>query len=103
MKPVYSALRCKGWENVGYIDDTYLQGSSFHECQTSIVNTISLFKELGFDMNEEKSELIPKQIVSFLGFLLNSREMTIKLTESKALKIREKSKKILETHTPSIR
>ena len=30
MKPAYSTLRSKGFENAGYIDDTYLKGSTFH-------------------------------------------------------------------------
>ena len=37
MKPAYSTLRCKGFENVGYIDDTYLKGSTFHDCKMCLV------------------------------------------------------------------
>lgn len=43
MKPVYSTLRCKGFENVGYIDDTYLKGRTFHDCEVNITNTVKLF------------------------------------------------------------
>lgn len=103
MKPVYSYLRCKGWENVGYIDDTYLQGSDSQECENNISETVTLFKELGFSLNETKSDLTPRQTVKFLGFYLNSVKMTVSITPEKANKILIKSQKILEKASPSIR
>ena len=45
MKPAYSTLRCKGLENVGYIDDTYLKGSTFHACETNVSTTVKLFTD----------------------------------------------------------
>ena len=42
MKPVYSILRCKGFENAGYIDDTYLKRRTFLDCQVNIANSVRL-------------------------------------------------------------
>lgn len=36
LKPVYSTLRQHGHLNVGYIDDSYLQGSDTEECMLNI-------------------------------------------------------------------
>lgn len=35
MKPAYSTLHSKGFENVGYIDDTYLKGNTFQDCDAN--------------------------------------------------------------------
>lgn len=61
LKPVYSTLRQKGHLNVGYIDDSYLQGRDTKECLLNISDTQSLFTSLGFVINMEKSAVIPAQ------------------------------------------
>ena len=45
--------------NVGYIDDSYLQGDSKTECRSNILTTLNLFESLGFLINHEKSVLQP--------------------------------------------
>ena len=65
MKPVYSVLRCQGFENVGYIDDTYLKGSTFQDCEKNVSVTVNLLCSLGFTLNREKSVLIPSQSITF--------------------------------------
>lgn len=35
MKPAYSTLHSKGFENVDYIDDTYLKGNTFQDCDAN--------------------------------------------------------------------
>lgn len=47
LKPVYSTLRQKGHLNVGYIDDSYLQGRDTKECPLNISDTQTLFTSLG--------------------------------------------------------
>ena len=34
LKSIYATLRSQGFENVGYIDDPYLQGGTFSDCST---------------------------------------------------------------------
>ena len=65
MKPVYSVLRSQGFENVGYIDDTYLKGSTFQNCETKVSDTVKLLCSLGFTLNLEKSVLIPSKFITF--------------------------------------
>ena len=100
MKPVYSSLRCKGFENVGYIDDTYLKGSTFHDRETNVSTTVKLFTDLGLTL---KSVLIPSQSIPFLGFVLNSAQMTVALTPSKAMKVKSKAVELLHNQSPTIR
>lgn len=59
LKPVYSTLRQNGHLDVGYIDDSYLQGKDAKECMLNICAAQTLFTRLGFVINMEKSSLIP--------------------------------------------
>ena len=61
LKPIYVTLRSQGFENVGYIDDSYLQGGTFSDCNTNVAVTTKLFTDLGFILNHEKSISEPKQ------------------------------------------
>ena len=103
MKPVYSVLRCQGFENVGYIDDNYLKGSTFQDCEKNVSVTVNLLCSLGFTLNREKSVLIPSQSITFLGFILNSVQMTVSLTPTKAMKLQLKATELLHSRSPTIR
>ena len=67
LKPVFGTLRAKGFISVSYIDDSYLQGETYEECQQNIYETAKLFSDLGFILNKEKSILEPVQKNGFPG------------------------------------
>ena len=102
LKPVYSSLRSKGHVNVGYIDDSYLQGDTYEECKHNVQDSVNLFEKLGFLPHPEKSVFEPTQITTFLGFVINSVTMTITLTSEKALKVSMACKKLLAKSECSI-
>jgi hypothetical protein len=87
LKPVYAQLRSQGLLSTAFIDDCYLQGQTFVECQRNISMTVELFTKLGFSIHEEKSVLVPCQKVKFLGFWLDSMNMTVSLPQEKVQKI----------------
>ena len=74
--------------NVGYIDDSYLQGKDVKECLLNISATQTLFTSLGFVINVEKSSLILSQQIKFLGLVLDLVAMSIILTEDKRDKLK---------------
>ncbi|KAK3092616.1 hypothetical protein FSP39_005025 [Pinctada imbricata] len=94
MKPVFSDLRKAGCINVPYIDDVYLQGDSQYECWENIKTTVDKLQKLGFIINIEKSVFIPKQEMVFLGFILNSKEMTVRLPREKVHNIQALCRKM---------
>ena len=102
LKPVYATLRKKGHLNVGYIDDSYLQGDTAHQCQTNVSDTCCLFTRLGFIIHPVKSVLKPVQCLVFLGFVLNSINMTVCLPTEKVLRIKERCSKLLSNASISI-
>ena len=103
LKPVYSTLRSQGYLNVGYIDDSYLQGDSKTECSINILTTQNLFESLGFLINLEKSVLQPCQKLTFLGFILDSVNMKVFLTTEKAEKVILACQQLLNKNAASIR
>ncbi|CAB4038826.1 Hypothetical predicted protein, partial [Paramuricea clavata] len=83
LKPVYANLRQQGYESSGYIDDSYLQGDDFADCVANVKVTVHMFDSLGLITHPEKSVLIPTQRLTYLGFILDSKEMKIYLTPEK--------------------
>lgn len=92
---MYATLRKAGHANVGYIDDQYLQGDTKHKCLSNIGDSVSLFTKLGFLIHPEKSVLVPAQMITFLGFILDSLQMLVRPTPEKAQKLKSACKKLL--------
>ena len=83
-KPVYAHLRELGHTCMEHIDDSLLVASNYHNCENNVVATVNLFTNLGFTIHPEKSILKPTQEIEFLGFLINSITMTVRLSATKA-------------------
>ena len=83
LKPVYSNLRSLGYLSASFIDDFYLQGDTAEECRENVDATVQLFQSLGFFVHDTKSVLRPCKELKYLGFLLNSDEMTVSLPPEK--------------------
>ena len=80
LRPVFAKLQLKGHVSSAYIDDSCLQGSTYETCLQNIKDTVTLMDSLGLTVHPEKSVLVPTQEIIFLGFLLCSITMTIRLT-----------------------
>ena len=70
LKPVNSHHRKLGHLSVSHIDDSYLQGDDYADCANNVLATLRLFRLLGFTCLPDKSSLVPKQQITFWGFLL---------------------------------
>ena len=78
LKPIFARLRSWGHVSSAYIDDSCLQGSSYHFCQQNIEETVQLMDSLGLTVQPHKSVFEPMQQIIFLGFLLCSVTMTVR-------------------------
>ena len=103
LKPVYSTLRNLGHLSVAYIDDSYLQADTYELCVHNVIDTLSLFHQLGFVIHPDKSVLIPTQRLTFLGFVLDSQSMTVALTGEQAVKVKEACQQLLQEKAITIR
>ena len=59
--------------------------------------------DLGLTVNPKKSVLIPTKVITFVGFVLNSENMTIRLTTEKANTLRFMCIKLLNCVNFTIR
>lgn len=96
MKEVVSDLRRRGLKSVIYLDDILCVGDTYNECSYNVNETIKLLKNLGFVINFEKSSLKPTQELKFLGFVFNSKNLTLSLPIDKRHRIVEMVKRFLD-------
>lgn len=83
MKPVYATLRNMGHVSTGFIDDSLLCGQSKEQCLHNITDSVALMTRLGFMINQEKSVMIPTQIITYLGNIIDSNQMIVYLPSDK--------------------
>ena len=83
----FSVLRMQGYTTFVYVDYSYLQGNSYESCLKNVNDTKIMLQSLGFPMHPEKSVLKPTQNLIHLGFIINSKDISLKLTEERKQKI----------------
>ncbi|XP_057327244.1 uncharacterized protein LOC130668794 [Microplitis mediator] len=83
MKPVVNFLRSHNFLSVIYLDDILCFGNNFDSCKRNLESTVAVLESLGFVLNLRKSSLIPNTSCKFLGFILNSTNLTLSLTPNK--------------------
>lgn len=83
MKPIINKLRLQGFLLVLYLDDFLIIHKSKDMCETNIIEVVKFLEHLGFIINYKKSSLIAKQRCKYLGFIIDSVEFSLNLTEKK--------------------
>ena len=96
LESVLARLRHQGVRLVMYLDDMLVMSQSREELGRQLAQITSLLESLGFVVNKDKSQLLPVQTIQYLGFLVNSREMKIRLTEEKIVQITTACRKARE-------
>lgn len=103
LQPVVTHLRSAGLLSVRYLDDILCLGNSAEDCLENANTTIQCLTRLGFVINYEKSSITPEKTCKFLGFLLDSENMTLKLPDSKRQKLYQHIITMLKTNRIRIR
>ena len=88
---------------MGYIDDSFLLGDDIFECTKNVIDTQNLFEKLGFIVHPKKSVFKPKQEISFLGFIIDSVKMIVKLPLEKVEKIVEACSLLVRKESATIK
>jgi len=87
LKPALSTLRLQHIIASSYFDDLITLASSFNKCFGNVKKTVELLDSLGFVVHPTKSVFYPCQQIEYLGFLIDSCNMTVRLTTAKKEKI----------------
>ena len=103
LKPLLTTLHKNNHISSGYLDDLHLQGATYAECVANVIDTITLLEKLGFVIHPDKSALIPLQQLVTLGFILNSVDMTVRLTQEKKTSLRNSCEQLLQSTEITIR
>ena len=81
LKPPLSTLHKLDNISMANIDNIFIQGKTYEECLKNVIETMSLFAELGFVIHPIKSNLTPSQeLQTILGFILHSADMSVRLS-----------------------
>ena len=99
----FSVLRMQDHTAVVCTEDSYLQGCSYKSCLKNVNDTIIMPQSLGFTIHPQKSVLKPKQNLIYLGFVTNSKDLTLNFTEEKRQKNFDLCPKHFEKSKPNIK
>ena len=80
-----------------------MQGDYYEDCFSNVWNKIEILRSLGFTIHPDKSKFIPTQCITYLGFILNSVQITITLTVEKKQKFLNLCQEILREDVITIR
>ena len=98
-----SDLRLRKFVASGYIADFFTKDHTREDCFNNVMNIAELFDRLGFVVHQDKSVLVPTQEITILGFVINSRKMSVKLTPQKENNLRRLENQLFSMKNPSIR
>ena len=87
----------------GYLDDQFILDNSYERVLAAGNSAAELFQKGGFKINLSKSVLSPTQQIEHLGFIIDSKQMVVRLTPEKRNKLRKLLLDCLDDRHMSIR
>ena len=103
LRPVLASVRELGIRCLMYIDDMLILGETSEELSHNFQSCQTLMTSLGFVVNNEKSIAGPTQEIEFLGFVINSRSMTLAVTKEKLKSLTSQCKNLLQSQRTTVR
>jgi len=103
LKPIISHLRLNGLKIVIFFFFLLLIASSRQECLDQLAFLRRLFEDLGFTVNDKKSQLEPTTKITFLGFIIDSVFMKLFLPDEKVQKIVRACSGLISDQRPTVR
>ena len=86
-----------------YLDDWLIRAQSQQESQVNIQTVLDLTQSLGWIINQEKSELKPAQVFSFVGYDYHLDSPLVKPTQERSLKLQDLILRIKSKHVLTAR
>ena len=78
-----------------YLDDWLVRASTQHTCLQHTQTLVTLCQELGWLVNKEKSELVPKQVFNFVGYQFDLKEGRVRPKEYRWQTLADKIRSIM--------
>ena len=103
LNPIFADLRMKGVECFPYIDDSFVIADTQERCKWALRELSLTLDRLGLVVHEDKSVLTPTQVLTFLGFSLDSVNMRVEITPEKVQKFTRAGQDLLGKVRPTVR
>ncbi|KIH69452.1 hypothetical protein ANCDUO_00200 [Ancylostoma duodenale] len=103
MKAAAAALRRQGIRLLVYLDDWIFFGNTSESVLENANEAMELFSNLGLTVNYEKSQLVPTQIIEFLGLIIDSNNFLFIIPEQKAELIVKEARSLLDRESIPLR
>lgn len=84
LRPVLLEMRRRAVQIFAYVDDILLVSDSIEACRRETLELRALLARLGWIINPEKSSVVPTTHIEFLGFIIDSNEMVVRLPRGKS-------------------
>ncbi len=81
---------------IAYLDGFLIMEETRQLALQHAATTLNLLEGLGFVVNYPKSLLIPSQEIEFLGYIVNSLNLSLSLPKDKIKKVRQNCQKLLD-------
>ena len=78
-----------------YLDDWLVRAKSYHICLQHTQSLVKMCQALGWLVNTEKSELVPKQVFNFVGYQFNLRSGRVRPTPDRWQSLQDKIQTLL--------
>ena len=99
LKPVIALLWELGVRLIAYINDILILAESREELERHVLALIYLLECMGYIINSKKSITNPAQTLEFLGLIVDTLSMELRLPLDKLKKIRAESRKLAREQT----
>ena len=86
-----------------YLDDWLVRARSHQTCLQHTQTLVALCRELGWLVNEEKSELEPKQVFNFVGYQFDLKEDRVRPTPERWQTLQTKIQEIMSSPVCPVR
>ena len=86
-----------------YLDNALLLHDSIDECVKATEQTISLIESLGFQISKDKSSFTPQNRITYLGFVRNFSDMSVRPSHEKVTSLRAQLDAVLKQNSISLR
>lgn len=100
---VVAPLRLRGLEIIPYLDDWLLKAHSAETLHLHLLQAQSFLQRLGWIINWQKSEISPSTTRRFLGFIIDSANMTLSLSPERKLRISKTAGQLMVPRQVTIR
>lgn len=103
LKPAFVYLHRLGFLSTCFIEDSLLLGDTKQQYVKNVQETLTVMRSLGFVIHPDKSVFEPTHTITYLGFVIDSETMTVRLTEERKQKQYDVVSEILDQSQTTIR